>query len=314
MKILVTGATGFIGRKLVEHLLRKHYAITCLIRKTSKVDFLKKLKVKLAVGDITEEEEVDRVFQENKPDAVFHCAANVMDKDETKLHKANVEGTRNICHVCCKHHVERLVYLSSVSVVSGNQLLSIVDDLPYKATNAYGRSKIDAERVAIEYREKGLSVAIIRPCMVCGEGEPHVLDRLLKLIFSRCFPILDVPTIDSKLNLVYVGNVVQALELALCKDEATSGTFIIADKEIITFRQVIEILYSEMSGRYPPVVPAGLAKILLYMPFLGKKITNTLKDRSYDISRAVSLLGYNPDVSTEEGLRRTVRYWKQRYV
>ncbi len=311
MKILVTGATGFLGRNLVKRLLPKGHEVTCLVRETSKTDLLREMGVSLATGDVTDTGAVDRIFGEARPRAVFHCAASVTEKDEAELCRINVEATRSVCRACRTYGVKRLIYLSSVAVVSGNPQVPLADDLPYKATSAYGRSKIEAERVALEFRRKGLPVSVIRPCMVYGEDEPHALDRILRAVRSRRIPILDVPEMDSKLHLVYVGNVVQALELALEKDEATRGTFMVADKEIITPRRFLEILYDELEGTCPPIVPGWAVRLLMTVPPLRRKAKGIFKDRVYDITRAADLLGYDPAVSTEEGLRRTVRYWKR---
>jgi nucleoside-diphosphate-sugar epimerase len=310
MKILLTGATGFIGRNLVKHLLVKGHELVCLVRRTSNADFLEKAGVPLAVGDITDADAVDSCFREVRPQAVFHCAASVREKNEAKLYKVNVEATRNICRACQRHDTDRLVYLSSVAVISGNPQVPLVDDLPYKATSAYGRSKAEAERVVLDFRREGLPVSVIRPCMIYGEDEPHALDRLLRAAESRRIPILDVPEMDSRLHLAYVGNVVQALILALEKDEAVQGTFMVADKEVITARKFLEILYDGLERGYPPVVPGWAVKLLMVIPPLRRKIKRIFKDRVYDITRAVNLLGYDPETSTEEGLRRTVRHWK----
>ncbi|RKY43164.1 MAG: hypothetical protein DRP85_00585 [Candidatus Makaraimicrobium thalassicum] len=310
MKILVTGATGFIGKNLVKYLLAEDHDIVCLVRRTSRTGFLEGSGAALVTGDITDAAEVDEVFRKVRPQAVFHCAAGIRDKSEAELCRVNAEGTRNICQACRRHDTGRLVYLSSVAVISGNPQVPLVDDLPYKATTAYGRTKIEAERIVMDFRKKGLHVAVIRPCMVYGEDEPHALNRLLNLARSRRIPIFDVPGMDSRLDLVYVGNVVRALLLALEKDAATEGTFMVTDMQTITLRGFLEILYDEMGVGYPPVVPAFLAKLLMIAPPLRKKADRFFKDRVYDVTRAVKLLGYSPLMSTEEGLRQTVRHWR----
>ncbi len=314
MKILVTGGTGFIGENLVRYLVERGYETICLVRKKSRLDGLKSIGVAFVFADMLDKGEVDRVFKELKPDVVYHCAAKVMDRNERELIRANVDGTRNICQACFANGVKRLIYLSSVAVVSGNPEVPIRDDMPYKASNPYGRSKAAAERVVVEFREKGLSVAIIRPCMVYGEGEPHALDRIFALVLSRRLPLFPVPGMNSRLNLVYVGNVVQAMHLALERDEALSGTFLIADREVITLKKFLEIAYSELDAGVPPVVPVWLTGFLLSIPPLKKKAESFFKDRVYNISRAIDLLGYDPEVSTEEGLRKTFKAWKEKHA
>ena len=309
MKILITGATGFIGRSLVKRLQGEGHRLICTVRATSKTNFLKSLGIEMITVDLLDAEAVDEVFASIRPDVVYHLAASVMSSDEKELFKVNIESTRNVSRGCYINNVDRLVYLSSVAVISGNVDSPLCDDMPYDATAAYGRSKIEAEKVVVEFREKGLKVAILRPCMVYGEDEPHALYQIFENISKRRIPILDVMGMDSRLHLVYVGNVADVLELALSRSEATNGTFLIADEEVITLRRFLEIVYDEMGLGYPPVIPSWVVKLLKIFPPVNKKMKRVFKDRVYDISRAKDILGYSPEVSTEEGLRQTVRYW-----
>jgi len=310
--IFITGATGFIGKSLVRRLLLcKKYRIVCLVRKTSKIDFLIKMSVETIVGDVCDFAGMERVFKEVRPDIVVHAAAKVSDVNEKELYSHNVEGTHNVCELCFVYNVERFVYLSSVAVLSGNPDVPLTESLPYKASNHYGKSKIEAEKVVTEYRKKGLPVSILRPCMVYGEDEPHALDRILRLAAKRRIPILNVPGMDSKLHLAYVENVTDALILAIEKNEALAGTFMIADKEVITLRKFLKIIYDALGKGMPPVVPRWLVRCLVIFPPFRFRVQKILKDRVYDISRAVSELGYDPEMSTEEGLRRSARYWKE---
>ncbi|MDP8299262.1 MAG: NAD(P)-dependent oxidoreductase [Candidatus Tantalella remota] len=312
MKILVTGATGFIGAAVADRLKGDGHDVVCLVRKTSKTVDLEKKGFYLVEGDIVFPQTLAKVFGEVRPEAVFHCAARVWDDDEEGLLRDNGEGTQNVCEACYGYGVKRLVYLSSVAVVSGNEDVPLTDDLEYKASDAYGRSKIEAERAAILYREKGLNVSIIRPCIVYGEDEPHAFDGILNAIAKKRVPVLDVSGMDSKLNLVYLGNVVQAAMLAFEKEEALEGTFMVADREVITLRKFVEILADEIYSGRPMVIPGWLVRAAMIIPLLRRKAKRYFKDRVYDISRAEDILGYDPEVSTEEGFRRTVRYWKRK--
>ena len=311
MDILVSGGTGFIGGRLVKELVKNGHNVTCLVRKTSNTKSLEKLNVRLVVSDITDPEALDKVFERIDPDVVYHCAACVIERNEDTFEKPNINGTENICRTSLKNGVDRFIYLSSVSVISGNPESPLTEELPYKASNAYGVSKIEAEKIVVDYRNKGLKSAIIRPCMVIGENEPHAMDKLLRWVKLRRVLVLEIPEIDSSLHLVYVGNVVQLLMLALEKEEALKGTFMVADKEPVTVRKFMEILYDEYNGSRPPVVPRALMKILMIVPPVRKKIKRFFKERVYDISRATDILGYDPKISTEEGLRKTVKYWKE---
>ncbi|MFH1877963.1 MAG: NAD(P)-dependent oxidoreductase [Candidatus Omnitrophota bacterium] len=310
MKILVTGATGFIGGRLVESLLKKNHDIVCVVRKPSKARCLRAKGVVLEKTDLLESDEVNRAFEAHRPEAVFHCAALVMSKDEKKLLKVNSETTRNVCEACVRYGAGRLVYLSSVAVISGNHEVPLRDNLPYKASNAYGRSKIEAEKIVMSFRDKGLNCAVIRPCIVYGEGEPHAFGRIMTNVDRRWLPVFDIPEMDTKINLVYVGNVVQVLESALEKEEALSGTFMVSDKDILTLREFVYLLYSYAGKGVPPIIPRWIIYFLMRFPFFKIRAHNFLKDRIYNIARAIDLLGYDPECSTYEGLKRSVFYWR----
>ncbi|MDP8258095.1 MAG: NAD(P)-dependent oxidoreductase [Candidatus Aadella gelida] len=312
MRVIVTGGTGFIGRNLVKELNSQGYDVTCLVRETSNTDLLENLDVDFVVCDIMDEQEIKNVFNRIRPDIVIHCAASVMEKDREKLMDVNVTTTKNIAQASYEHDVGRFVYLSSVSVISGNPKVPLEEDLPYSASNGYGFSKIEAERMVKEYRKKGLKTAILRPCMVYGNDEPHLLDKLFRYAEKRFIPVLNDPVMNSKLQLVHVSNVVEAIIMAMNKEEALTDTFMVADKEIITMKRFVEIVTEEMIGKSPFVIPGWIVKIGKIIPFLRRKMERTFKDRVYDILRAVDVLGYDPKISTEEGLKMTVRHWKSK--
>jgi len=310
LKILVTGATGFLGFDLTRKLVNDGHDVVCSVRRTSNTSKLDGLNVSLVCADITDGVAFSDAVAAARPDAVYHCAAKVWDKDEEKLFINNVKGTGEVCGACYRHNIKRLIYLSSVAVVSGNQKTPLTDDMEYKCSDAYGRSKAEAEKIAVSYREKGLKTSIIRPCMVYGEDEPHALRNIMRSVMSRRIPILDGPDMDAKLALVYVGNVTDVLRLALVKDEALSGSFMVADKDVITIRKFIEIIADEIRAKKPFVIPAWAVRAAKVLPPVHVKMKRMFKDRVYDISRMTDILGYVPEVSTEEGLRRTARHWK----
>ena len=140
-----------------------------------------------------------------------------------------------------------------------------------------------------------------------------MLYKIFGLISKRLLVIPEIAAIDSKLQLVFVENVVDSMLLAMGKEEALTGTFLIADKEVITIKRFLSMLYEYLEAGTPPILPGWISKVLLSLPFL-RKIRSRLKDRTYEITRAQRLLGYNPAVSTEEGLRRTAVEWRKRRV
>jgi len=305
MKILVTGASGFIGGALAGALLSKGHEVFALTRSAAKAGVLEAKGLKTIPGDISDEKSL-AVLKEYPIDVVYHCAGLVEDKDLDRLYKANVAGTDNICRFALEHKVQRLIYLSSVATVSGNEQVPLTEDLPYSATNLYGLSKLEAESLVLEHRKHGLPVVILRPAMVYGEGEPHAFDTIMRLLRYRLLPMIDGG--KHKMHLVYVKNVVEALLLALGDTRFLDGTFFLADNEVLTQREVFSILSRVVTGSDPVILPRWFTPFLTHLPFAGRKCRAFLKDRVYDTSR-LKALGFKPEYTTQEGLRLSAEYW-----
>ncbi|MCF7907724.1 MAG: NAD(P)-dependent oxidoreductase [Candidatus Omnitrophica bacterium] len=299
MNVLVTGATGFIGRHLVRELLHhKKYDVFCFVRNPKKAKLLEGLGAQLIYGDITDKKSLAKL-KGYKIDLAFHCAAYVENKNIKKLHQVNVQGTRNVCDICLEHRVSRLVYLSSVAVISGNTELPLREDLPFAATNAYGESKIEAEKVALEFRNKGLAITILRPPIVYGEDEPHALKFLLKLLKARLLPLINQG--ENILHLAYVENVVSAMLFCLESDEFLKGSFFVADKEALRVKDIFKALAKGIGAKPPGRLFKLTELLLLNLPGIGKKISFFLKDRIYSLKRIESL-GFKPHFEAKKSL------------
>jgi dihydroflavonol-4-reductase len=308
MNILVTGATGFIGKNLVRKLVQdKANRIICLVRPTSNIDELKSLGVAFLYGDICDKESVEAIDIDFSADVLFHCAAYVNDRDIKKLNRVNVEGTENIFRFALEHKIKKTIYLSSVAVVSGNPQIPLTEDLPYASTNNYGASKVEAEKIAVKYRTMGLNIAIIRPCMVYGAEEPHMLKYILPAVKRRLLPIIGGGR--AKLHLVYVRHVVDALIFMMNDDRCFDGTFFIADKEVLTNRDILAIMAQALGVKPPVVMPDLLRRFLMCLPFIGAKLEFLQKDRVYSTQRIESL-GFKFCFDVRQALADSVRNFK----
>lgn len=311
MKLLVTGATGFVGYHFTEYAVQKAYDVTCTLRETSDREALEKLGVQLITTDLQKPEQVDACIEQVKPDIVVHCAGCVVSAELEAFALTNIEGTRNICEASLKHGVERLVYLSSVDVNSANENRPITEDLPYIEVNAYGRSKIEAEKLVIEFQSKGLKSVILRPTTIIGEGEPHGIPQLLPLLMKRRLPFPKLPDLKDQIHIVYIGNLVKAIDQALISETAVNEILNICDEKPVRIKDMLDIMVEELACKPPRKIPAWLVKSLLVLPPLREAFNGIFRDWAYDIAKAQKLLAYHPQITSEEGLRRTVRYWKQ---
>jgi len=278
--------------------------VICGIRSPARAKLFLPDDAKSARIYLEHKETISRVLREEKPDVVYHCAALVESRSIKDLRRVNRDGTKNVLEACLEAGVKKVVYLSTIAVASGNPEVPLTEDLPFKARNPYGQSKLEAEKVALEYREKGLKIAILRPCMVYGEGEPHGLPYLIKGIKRRAIPIFGKG--ESKLHLVSVENVVDVLILCLSKEEAYEGSFFVADKEVLTAGELLNYTASLIGARPPLVFPQVLANILAKIPILKGSADIFTRDRVYSIRRLRDVLGYVPRVSVRDGLKRAI--------
>ena len=303
--ILITGATGFIGRHLVKTLSKLgKYNIVCLVRNYKKAKLFLPSEVKAIYGDITQNFLSPYQLSQERIDIVFHCAGYVSNKNPYLLKKINVDGTKNVCQLSLKLGVEKMVYLSSVAVVSGNKEVPLKEDLPYKATNIYGESKVEAEKKVWKYRKQGLKAVIIRPCMVYGEDEPHMLRYLLFLLKHRLFPLIDKG--KGKFHLVYVKNVVEAMIYALSKEEFLENSFFIADNEVLSVQEVFSILAEAIEAKKPFCLPDFLKPWFMNIPFVGQKLNFFTKDRVYSLDK-IKATGFNPPCPAKVSLTESAK-------
>ncbi|MFO8052711.1 MAG: SDR family NAD(P)-dependent oxidoreductase [Candidatus Omnitrophota bacterium] len=302
--VLVTGATGFIGRHLIKRLVDlDQYSIVAISRFPEKAKNLKNEKLKLIKADITKENDLKKLTK-IPIDIIIHCAARLEGKKKKNFDKINIFGTENICKLAVELGIERFIYLSSVAVVSGNKQLPLTEDLPHSATNVYGQSKLEAEKKVLVYRRKGLPVIILRPPMVYGEDEPHAFPFLLKLLKWRMVPLLEGGR--HKLHLAYVKNVVEAIIFALGSEDMLEGSFFVADREILTINQVFRKMAEGIGAKPPLPIPSFLTHFFCRIPFLGKRFSFFLKDRAYSTEKIKSL-GFRPPYRAQDALVKSSR-------
>ncbi|MFH1380596.1 MAG: NAD(P)-dependent oxidoreductase [Candidatus Omnitrophota bacterium] len=303
MKIFVIGATGFVGRHLTKRLIKEGHEVICGGRSFEKISEILD-KVKTAQIDLRDKNSISNIIKAESPDVVYHAGALVMSSSYEDLRRTNVDGTENVLSACLASGVKRVIYVSSVAVVSGNPESPLTEDVPYKATNPYGQSKLEAEKIAVDYRKKGLKIAILRPPFIYGEDDPHGLGRLIEGFKKRIIPILGAG--KNRIHMVSVENLVDVLVLCLSKEEAYEGTYFVADSEALSLRDMCEFIAKALNVRPPFVIPERIMKILLIIPFINKRVRFFMKDRIYSIKRLEEKLGYVPRISVHEGIKKAV--------
>jgi len=322
-RVLVTGATGLIGGRLIERL-REHPGVSlrALVRDPAKAERLRALSVEIAIGDVTRPETLGEALAGCH--VVVHCAARVTERGSwEEFWRSNVEGTRHVLEAAARAGVERFVHMSSVAVYGIFPRDQTDESFPYQPCgNAYCDTKIEAEKVALDYfRHRGVPLAILRPGIVYGPRSQHWTIRIVELLKANRLFLLG--RADGICNHVYVDNVVDAIWLALTRDDVLGEAFIITDGEATTWRTFFGH-YARMLGRHRiPQLPAAPAKAMLRLigwaarmrgapPPLSPKVVDYLQHRAqFRIEKAKARLGYIPRISLEEGMRRTEAWLRE---
>ncbi len=327
MRILVTGGGGFLGSYLVKRLKERGYQITVYGR--SPRPQLEAQGFRVFQGDIADSPSLKEACQ--GMDAVFHIAAKAGVWGSWKsYYEPNVIGTRNVLSACRANGVERLVYTSTPSVVfSGASLQGEDESLPYGRNWLchYAHTKAIAEREVLEANEPvGLRTIAIRPHLLWGIGDPHLVPRIVQRAKSGRLRIVGAGR--NLVDITHVANAagahLQALD-ALDGGEAAGRPFFISQGEPVYLWQWINRLLeglniAPVSKRISPrtAYAAGSFLEAIYKtlcisaepPMTRFLAVELSKDHYFDISAAKNLLGYEPEISTEEGMQELVRNFK----
>ncbi len=321
-RILVTGATGFIGGHVARRLLaEKSAAVRVLVRDPTKARGLAKLGMELVQGDLGDSAALKRAVHGCR--VVIHAAAQVssVPARETFV-QTNVAGTENLLRAAGEAGVERFVHISSIAAF-GLPLSGEVDDrsLRKPCGDPYCDTKLAAEEAVFRHgAERRLGVTILRPSSVYGPGSTHWSVIPLKRVKKG--KMFLVSGGRGLLNYVYIDNLVDAI-LRVMEDERAAGEAFIVNDGATTWKEFFGA-YARMAGRDGiPSVPLWAAKLWVHYRNLVAVIrgeTARVPPNAlaflvgapvYRQTRIELLLGHCSRVSLEEGLRRTEAWFRE---
>lgn len=318
MKSLVTGASGFIGSHLVERLLQSGYEVSCLVRKTSNLRWLDGLNIRLIEGDC-----VDKGSLNNLRDFeyIFHLSGLVKSNCSEDFYRVNTKATENIMETLVKdaHRIKRFVYLSSLSAF-GPSLYSGLPNEDHKPhpVSDYGSSKLMGEGAVLRYKDR-VPVSILRPTAVYGPRDREMF-LFFKLINMGILPYWG----ESRISLVYIDDLIDAILLAVEKEEAVGEVFFISDGMIYSNKEVINEIADALEVRLIKLriprnalrvigfLSGGLSKITKKATMINRdKIKELLHgDWVCDISKARNKLGFMPKVGIKKGIKWTADWYR----
>lgn len=326
---LVTGGGGFVGKAIASQLLANGVEVRVIGR--HHYPAIEELGGRCYVGDICNSRLLDQAAQ--GVDAVFHVAAlaGIWGRKEL-YHQTNVAGTENVIASCQNQSVPTLVYTSTPSVVFNRSDIKGGDEtLPYPKQFLchYAHTKVIAERKVLAAHSETLATCALRPHLIWGPGDPHLLPRLLEK--GRKQELKQVGDGTNMVDISYIDNVAYAHILA-AENLLSSGTaggkaYFISQGEPVNLWNWIGELYKEMdvpqiSNKviFPVAYTVGGIMEVIHNFFSihkEPKMTRFLaeqlaKSHYFSINNAQRDFGYEPLVSTSEGLRRTVEWLKSK--
>jgi len=311
-RILVTGASGFVGKALCQCLRDNDMLINAAIRKSAGSEGSEACF--FSVGEIGGN--TDWAAALENVDCVVHLAARVhvmadMESDPlAAFRRVNVEGARRLAEQAAQVGVTRLIFISSIKV-NGEVTDASKDDRPFSSftpacpVDAYGQSKWEAEQVLHEVAARtGLEVVIIRPVLVYGPGVKANFQTMMRWL-DRGVP-LPLGAIHNKRSLVALDNLVDLIVTCIDHPAAANQTFLVSDDEDLSTTELLQRMAGALGKSVCLLpVPAILLKsgaLLLGRRGVAQRLLGSLQ---VDISQTKSTLGWTPPVSVDDALKKT---------
>ena len=336
MKILITGASGFIGSFIVEEALKRGFETWAAVRKSSSREYLQDERINFIELNLSSREQLVEQLRSHTFDYVVHAAGVTKCLDKRDFHRINTEGTKNLVQALIELQMplKRFVFVSSLSVFG-----AIREQQPYEEiretdtpqpNTEYGRSKLEAERFleSEELRMKNEEFAtaqpfpyvILRPTGVYG---PREKDYFLMAQSIKQHSDFAVGYRQQDITFVYVSDVVQAVFLALDKGQ-TGRKYFLSDGEVYQSTTFSDLIHEELGRPWwiRITAPVWVLRVVTfcgeYVGRLTGKVTalnndkyHILRQRNWrcDIEPARRELGYEPQVQLKEGVHRAISWY-----
>ena len=325
MKILLTGATGFLGFRTLEKLVEMDevQSVIATGRTIKDSHYVKHPKVTYQLGELSDRNFVESITQDIE--YVIHAAAlsspwGTYDEFE----KANLLSQKNLIQAVQKNGIVKYVYVSTPSMyfdATNRRAIREEDPLPRKFINAYSATKRMAE---IELMNSSIPYVILRPRALTGRGDTVIMPRLIHAHKEGRLKIIGSG--KNTVDLTSVSNAVDAIILGLkAEGKALNQTYNITNGEPVNLWEKISYVLSLMNEQLPPKkIPYFLVLSIAQLMEWKSKITNMkepvltkygvgvlAKSMTLDISKARELLGYHPTVSTDEAIREFINWYTE---
>jgi nucleoside-diphosphate-sugar epimerase len=317
---VVTGANGFVGSHLVEHLLQLGYRVKCIARKSSNLQWIKDLSVEMAYCGLGSVDDLTAVFAD--ADYVFHIAGVVTAPNEAGYMHGNVDTTRNVLDAAAHcPNIKRVLITSSLAAAGpATPGIELNETLAPAPITAYGRSKMAQEALCQNYKGR-VAYTIVRPPAVYGPRDSDIF-IFFKTVNSGLVPMLGF---DHKtMSLVHVLDLVRGMEQAVRSDKAKDEIYFLGSTQSYHWEEIGSLTKRVLGKRairirVPHAIVHGVAGIAEFIgkirgktPTLNREKANEITQQSWYCSsdKAVRDFGYQQKWSLEQGIQETINWYK----
>lgn len=322
MKILITGATGFTGSHLAERLAAKGHDVKCLVRQSSRYNFLEKKGCKILLGDIRDNVSVEKAV--SGTDIIFNIAAifRTWGLPDTVYYDTHVSGTRNLLWAGQRHGIKRFIHCSTIGVHGSIKNPPGDENSPFNPGDIYQKTKLEAEQLVLKYhKDHKFPAVIIRPAGIYGPGDIRFL-KLFRTIAKRNFVMIGNG--KTLWHPVYIDDLITGFELAMTARNIEGEAFILGGPEYLTLNELVNFIADTLNIPHPrlhiPAKPIQFAGTLcefvckpfgIKPPLFRSRVDFFTKTRAFNISKAKERLGYMPRYDIITGLRLTAQWYKE---
>jgi nucleoside-diphosphate-sugar epimerase len=318
----VTGANGFVGSHLVDHLITKNFEVRCIVRKSSNLQWLQGKEVKIFDCGLFDKAGLREAFKD--VNYIFHVAGVVKAKDEEGYFKGNVEATRVLMQAAAemKEQIKKFVVVSS-QTVSGPAIdgKPVTEDMQPNPLTTYAKSKLKQEQLALSYKDI-FPVTICRAPAIYGERDTEIF--IYFQVFNRGLTTM-IGFDKKELSLLHVADLAEGLYFAAISDKSNGEIYFISSEKFYNWDQVGEIT-SKVLGKkafrikIPHFIVFTIAAFAQFFAMFSSKPATLNIEKAKDLtqklwicdtSKAIRELGYRQKVSVEEGIKRTCEWYKK---
>lgn len=322
MKVLVTGANGFIGTYLVQSLLKKNYEVRCLVLESDPLRGLKDLPVEIIYGDICDRGTLAPAV--TGVDIIFHLAALMTAWDEETYMRVNYHGMQNIIDAALENNknLKRFLFVSTQAVAGpSSDERALTEEDPPQPLSLYAASKLAAEEYLHTLNDK-VPITIVRPAIVYGPFKIGMSVIGLMLKSTRWGVAPNIFAEDQLMNALYVKDLVRGLIMAMECEAAAGQTYFLTSKHPYTWRELVKAGFRAWGRkglviRVPKVLVSSGAAVLKFVRKLRGKPVGLIDDFLIQMfhpkwvcngEKAWRDFGFETSITLDDGLRDTVAW------